>query len=66
VRIVTDRTKCQGSGNCCFHAPNTFDIDDAMKVVVVDPHGDPDGDIANAVEGCPMRALALVDDEDGG
>ena len=53
-----------GSGNCAFHAPNTFDLDDEMKVIVVDPTGDPDDKIRLAVDGCPTLALSI--DESSG
>jgi len=59
--VRADRDKCMGSGNCAFHAPNTFDIDDDMKVVIVDPHGDPDDQLRHAVEGCPTLALSIDD-----
>lgn len=59
--IRLDRERCMGSGNCAFHAPHTFDIDGQMKVVLVDPSGDPAEAIANAVEGCPTKAIQLVD-----
>lgn len=61
LRIDVDREKCMGSGNCAFHAPNTFDLDDEMKVVVLDPDGDPDDKLRNAVEGCPTDALRIAD-----
>ena len=62
MKITVDRTKCMGSGNCAFFAPNTFDLDDEMKVVVTDPTGDSADDIAAAVEGCPTHALILEGD----
>ncbi|NUU25831.1 MAG: ferredoxin [Streptomycetaceae bacterium] len=61
--IAIDRERCMGSGSCLFHAPATFDIDDAMKAVLLD--GDGDGDppdaVRAAVEGCPSRALSFHD-----
>ena len=59
MKIVIDRSKCMGSGNCSFHAEHTFDLDDDMKATVLDPHGDPDEAIALAVEGCPTKALSI-------
>jgi ferredoxin len=64
LSIKIDRELCMGSGNCAFHAPNTFDLDDEMKVVVVDAAGDPDENIRLAVEGCPTLALSI--DESSG
>ena len=50
-----------GSGNCAFHAPNTFDLDDDMIAVVVDPAGDPEDKVRLAVDGCPTLALSIED-----
>ena len=61
LEIHIDREACMGSGNCAFYAPATFDLDDEMKVIVVDPAGDPDERIRLAVDGCPTRALSLGD-----
>jgi ferredoxin len=60
--IVVDRERCIGSGNCCFYAPNTFDLDDELKSVVVDPAGDDPADVRAAVEGCPVTAISVHDD----
>jgi ferredoxin len=65
-RIVVDRERCIGSGNCCFYAPNTFDLDDELKSVVIDPGGDASADVRAAVEGCPVNAISLDDDIDDG
>ena len=61
-RIVVDRERCIGSGNCCFYAPNTFDLDDELKSVVIDPGGDDPADVRAAVEGCPVNAIGIHDD----
>jgi ferredoxin len=63
-RIVVDRERCIGSGNCSFFAPNTFDLDDELKSVVIDPEGDDEGDIWAAVEGCPTNAIRI--EQEGG
>jgi ferredoxin len=60
-RIVVDREVCIGSGNCCFYAPNTFDLDDELKSVVVDPAGDNPADVRAAAEGCPVNAISILD-----
>jgi ferredoxin len=57
IRIVIDPDKCVGSGNCVFWAPNTFDLDDDAKAVVIDPAGDPEDRIRVAAEGCPAAAI---------
>ncbi len=59
--IQIDRDRCMGSGNCGFYAPHTFDLDDEMKAVVLDPAADDDEKVRLAVEGCPTQALRLGD-----
>jgi ferredoxin len=63
-RPVVDRDRCIGSGNCSFYAPNTFDLDDELKSVVVDPAGDDPADVRAAVEGCPVIAIRVEADDD--
>jgi len=60
LRIVIDRDRCVGSGNCLFWAPATFDLDDGGTSVVIDPAGDDEDRIRVAVDGCPTRAITLV------
>ncbi len=62
MRITIDRERCMGSGNCAFWAPATFDLDDDLKAIVVDPDGDSPEKVRNAVEACPTHALVLLDD----
>jgi ferredoxin len=59
--ITADRSKCQGYANCMVQAPDHFDLDDDGKVEILDDTpGDADlDDIREAVDSCPVRALAL-------
>lgn len=59
--IEIDRERCMGSGNCGFYAPHTFDLDDEMKAVVLDPAGDDDEKVGLAADGCPTQAIRLSD-----
>lgn len=59
MRITIDRDRCMGSGSCGFYAPATFDLDDALKAVVVDPAGDPEERIRMAAESCPTNAITI-------
>jgi ferredoxin len=63
LRIEVDRETCIGSGNCAHHAPATFDLDDDLLVVVLDPNGDTPEKIRVAADGCPTRSITLVDDD---
>jgi ferredoxin len=65
MRIAIDRERCIGSGNCSFYAPATFDLDDDLKAVVIDPGGDTDEDVTAAADGCPVKAITLQADEVG-
>jgi ferredoxin len=58
--VAVDRGRCLGTGVCCFYAPSTFDLDGDGRSMVVDPDGDPDDAVRNAVEACPTRALTIV------
>ncbi len=61
LRVVIDRERCVGSGNCLYWAPGTFDLDDDGVSTVIDPDGDDEDRIRVAVEGCPTRAISLED-----
>ena len=58
--ISIDRTRCMGSGNCSFWAPNTFDLDEEGLAIVVNPEGDEAAKIQNAANGCPTQAITLT------
>jgi ferredoxin len=59
MKITIDREKCMGSGNCSFMAPGTFDLDDDLKAVVIDPDGDGPDAVALAADGCPTKAITF-------
>ena len=61
LRIVIDRGRCMGSGNCHFFAGNTFDLDEEDKAIIVDPSGDDKAAQRMAVENCPTAALSIAD-----
>lgn len=57
--VTIDRQRCMGSGMCVFHAPDTFDIDEECRSVVIDPAlSDVDG-IELAARACPNGAIAV-------
>ena len=60
LSISVDRDRCLGAGQCTFLAPEIFDIDDDMKVVVLD--GDESDDVIRAAaEACPNRVITLTE-----
>jgi ferredoxin len=58
--VKTDRSRCIGSGSCAFAVPEIFDVDDTGLVVVKGPVNAGDERVREAVENCPVSALALV------
>jgi ferredoxin len=61
LRIEVDRQRCMGSGECSYHAPATFDLDDELKAVVLDPDGDPPAKVRVAVDACPTNAIRVLE-----
>ncbi len=59
VRVVVDRYRCIGSGNCVFWAPGTFELDDEGLSVPSDPPNELEERLQVAVDGCPTRAISL-------
>jgi ferredoxin len=62
-RLVVDRDRCVGSGTCEVLAPEVFEVDDDGVLALLRPEpGDADlPHVRDAVQGCPTRALSLVD-----
>ena len=63
VRVVVDRDRCIGSGNCVYWAPASFELDDEGLSVPADPGVDPAADVLEslgvAADGCPTRAITV-------
>lgn len=60
-KIVADRNKCRGYGNCVATDPSHFDLDDDGKVVVLDErftNGEREL-VERAVNSCPVSALRI-------
>jgi len=63
TRIEVDRERCVGSGTCEALASDVFEVDDDGVLVVhrPQPSGDELGDVEDAVQACPTRALSLTE-----
>lgn len=61
TRIVADRGKCIGAAVCVEAAPDVFglDEDDGLVTILKEFPGSGRSDVEEAVELCPVRALAL-------
>jgi ferredoxin len=61
MRIVVDRERCVGAGQCVLAAPEVFDQSEDDGRVLLRPDADADRTPAPAaVDLCPSRALSLV------
>jgi len=65
LRIVVDRLRCIGSGNCADTAPNVFQIDEVERSVIINPLGAAPDVIVAAAESCPVDAIKIIDEQAG-
>jgi ferredoxin len=54
-----DKEKCVGCGACASVAASTFKIGDDGKSEVLNPAGDDEATIKQAVDACPVQAITL-------
>jgi ferredoxin len=61
VKIVVDRTKCQGVGICETFSPDIFEVDaDGELVLHVDQvPATAEDHVRHAIDSCPTEALRL-------
>ncbi len=55
---VVDQDSCTGCGLCPDIAPATFELDDDAIAQVIDPPGDDEDTIQEAIDSCPVEAIA--------
>ena len=62
MKIVVDRDRCIGSGNCVLTLGEVFDCDDDGIVVLLSdrPAADQEDAVREAVMLCPARAIGLA------
>ena len=54
---VVDQTLCISCGLCVEVAANTFELDENNLSHVIDPEGDPEDIIQEAIDSCPVEAI---------
>jgi ferredoxin len=61
MKVLADRSKCQGYGNCVIAEPRVFDLDEdgLVKIVLEAPPEELREQVKHAVRDCPTRALTL-------
>ena len=65
MKIIVDRSKCEGYGKCVQASPKVFQLDQQFISVVVDEKGDSDEKILLAAKICPTKAIILEEGETG-
>ena len=54
---VVDQSLCVGCSRCTQVAPNTFALNADNVSTVINPTGDDETAIADAIDGCPVSAI---------
>lgn len=57
MKIIVDKNLCIGCGACVVIAPKTFKLDNEGKVEVIEPVGDNEATIQDAIDSCPVAAI---------
>ncbi len=62
MKIIADRDKCVGGGQCVVAAPDVFDQDDDGLVEILVPEPDPSlqDSARDAARLCPARAIEFA------
>lgn len=55
---VVDQDMCTGCGLCPDIAPGTFELNDDGIAEVIDPEGDDEDTIQEAIDSCPVEAIS--------
>jgi ferredoxin len=68
LRVVVDRSRCEGHGQCQAQAPEVFEVDDdGFATILLDPvPSSLAGRALAGVRACPVVALSAVEAEDRG
>lgn len=57
AKITIDKNLCIGCGVCVTIAPKTFKLDNEGKAEVIEPVGDNEATIQDAIDSCPVCAI---------
>jgi len=57
-----DPDLCTGCGLCVDIAPNTFELNDEGISEVIDPEGDDEETIQEAIDSCPAEAISWAEE----
>lgn len=62
--VEVDTNTCIGSGMCMGSAPDHFDLEDGVSVVLK-PKTEPADEVMDAAESCPVEAITVKDADTG-
>ena len=58
LKVKVDETLCIGCGTCAAIASKSFQMDGA-KAKAIEPAGDSDEAVKDAVDSCPVKAIKI-------
>lgn len=58
IKVKVDQNLCIGCGTCLSICPKTFRINGHHKSEPIEPAGDPEEKIQEAVDACPIQAIS--------
>ena len=56
-KVKVDEKKCIGCGTCVTIAPKSFRLNDEAKAEAINPSGDSENKVKEAIDSCPVNAL---------
>lgn len=61
MKVVVDMAVCQDHGQCCFAAPEVFQLDEAGRLVVLidSPDEALRDKVEEAADVCPLQAITI-------
>lgn len=65
LKIIIDRDECIGDGLCVNEAPETFELDDEDKAVLLEGSSESRDTILEAARSCPTDAITVEDKDTG-
>ena len=60
MKVVVDEKKCLGCGTCVAIASKSFRLNNTAKAEPIEPAGDPETKVKEAVESCPVSAISIL------
>ncbi len=57
MKVTIDKNLCLGCGTCVAIAPKSFKLGNDGKAEVIEPMGDKETAIKEAIDSCPVSAI---------